>query len=193
MHVPLLAAIYAIALPFSHHDDYLSIQNGYKLPAAASLWRIVQDELPVEVHTPHLSNIQACLLYVQRPPTDGTTAAADTPFVWSLFASVVAQATSMGLHLDCQAWRIPAWEKRLRRRLWWAIIIEDKFRAMLRGVPSLIAEELWDVAELTDQDFVVLSALDDSHHNKDFLDAQCTGFRSLASLSLIMAAIYTAF
>lgn len=188
----LLAAMYAAALPFCPYDDYLCVQNGYRLPEAANLWRIVQDELPVEIHTPHLSTIQACMLYIQRPPTLGTTAAADTPFVWSLFGSVVAQATSIGLHLDCRGWHLPAWEKRLRRRLWWAIFIEDKFRCMLRGVPSLISDDAWDVSELTDEDFTLSYRAPNTVIDQD-CGLSSTNFHHLASLALTMADIHTAF
>ena len=184
-----------MSLPFCPYDDYLCVFNGYRLPEAAKLWRIVQDELPVEIHTPHLSTVQACLLYLQRPPTTETSAAADTPFVWSLMASVVAQATSMGLHLDCKEWNLPSWEKRLRRRLWWAILVEEKFRSMVRGVPSLISEEQWDVADLIDEDFVFSGQAEDQTTGNlgPSGDTYCSPFRLLAKLALIMGDIHTAF
>lgn len=195
----LLAALYASTLRFSPYDDYLCVSNSYEVPQATKLWRIVQQELAKEMHTPHLSVIQSSLLYVQKLPTGPGSAAADTPFIWSLMASIVAQANSIGLHLECQNWYIPAWEKRLRRRLWWAIFSEEKWRSMLRGVPSIINDEQWDVSELGDDDFIFASGLDISIANGEETLAAAQSekkgmrFRHHVSLTLILANIYNAF
>jgi hypothetical protein len=192
----LLVAIYATALPFCPYDDYLSVANGYRLPDDAELWRILQEELPMQIHTANLSTIQACLLYLQRPATKGTSAAADTPSMWALTASVVAQATSLGLHVDCRNWDIPPWEIRLRRRIWWAIFIDEKFRSLRRGVPSIIGDDDWDVSKLDDdEDFhgaglapATLSADTEVRSRHDF-----SQFRTMADLALIVADVYRSF
>lgn len=151
------------------------------------------------MHTPHLYVLQSSLLYIQKLPNGPSSAAADTPYIWSLMASIVAQANSIGLHLECQSWYIPPWEKRLRRRLWWAIFSEEKWRSMVRGVPSIINQDQWDVSELTDEDFAVITRLESTNTNDAITtstassDTKGMRFRYLVSLSLILSAIYDAF
>lgn len=152
--VHLLAAIYATALPFAAHDDYLCVLNTYNAPPVDRLWRIVYELFAEEIHTPHLAALQAGMLYLHKPLDESRCATADTPFVWSWVGSMVGLACSLGLHIECRMWGIPAWEKRLRRRLWWAVYAEDKWRSLLMGRPPYIRREEWDVSELDDGDFV---------------------------------------
>jgi Fungal specific transcription factor domain len=149
----LLAAIYASALPFWHYDDHLCVMKAYNRPPANQIWRIVYEEILRDIHTPRLSVLQACLLYLQKQRAPQDSAAADTPFTWSFLSWTVGLATSLGLHVDCANWDIPAWEKRLRRRLWWAIYSEEKFRSLLVGQPTIIRRDQWDVSSLKDEDF----------------------------------------
>ncbi|KAH8701582.1 fungal-specific transcription factor domain-containing protein [Talaromyces proteolyticus] len=153
--VHLLAAIYATALPFKNHDPALVIFGVYDESLGDRIWRIVYELLMQEIHTPHLSVIQACLLYLQRLPTGSQSALADSPLIWSFLGSAVALAHSLGLHLEPSPWGIPSWEKRLRRRLWWAVYLEDKWRSLLIGRPPFIHPEDWDVKDLNDTDFIV--------------------------------------
>ena len=57
--------------------------------------------------------------------------------------------------MDCGPWSIPAWEMRLRRRLWWALYSEVTWRSLLLGLPSPISEGYWDVITLGDDDFTL--------------------------------------
>lgn len=40
--------------------------------------------------------------------------------------TTVAVARLLGLHKDCSTWTIPLWERDLRTRLWWALLVYDK-------------------------------------------------------------------
>lgn len=151
----LLAAIYASALPFKIHDPELVVFGAYDESLCDRLWRIVYELILEEIHTPHLSVLQACLLYLQQLPTGSQSALADSPFQWSFLGSTVALAASLGLHLEPRPWGIPVWEKRLRRRLWWAVYLEDKWRSLLVGRPPFIRRDEWDVKDLEDIDFVI--------------------------------------
>jgi Fungal specific transcription factor domain len=159
--VHLLAAIYASALPFKAHDQELIIFGLYDDSLCDRLWRIVYEIILQEIHTPHLSVLQACLLYLQRMPLGSQSALADSPFVWSFLGSTVGLAASLGLHLEPRPWGIPTWEKRLRRRLWWAVYNEDKWRSLLIARPPFIRREEWDVKNLDGLDFAV-DRLDDA-------------------------------
>jgi hypothetical protein len=54
---------------------------------------------------------------------------------------------------------LPAWECRLRRRLWWAIYAEYKWRSLLMSRPPCIREDEWDVTGLDDNEFRIDEAL----------------------------------
>ncbi|KAJ5139447.1 hypothetical protein N7448_002855 [Penicillium atrosanguineum] len=154
--VHLLAAVYASAFPFVAHDDYLCVLNTYHASPVQRLWRMVYEIISEEIHNPRLAVLQAALLYThQRPLDDAQYTTADTPFLWSFVGQLVGLACSLGVHIECRMWGIPAWEKRLRRRLWWAVYAEDKWRSLLMGRPPYIHSDEWDVSELDEGDFLV--------------------------------------
>ena len=131
--VHLLAAIYASAQPFTKLDEYLCIINAYTTPPTDRLWRITFEMILEEIHTPHLAILQAGLLYLNKKYQGSQSAVADSPLVWSFVGMLVGLATSLGLQLECRPMGLPAWERRLRRRLWWALYAEDKWRSLLMG------------------------------------------------------------
>ena len=63
---------------------------------------------------------------------------------------------------------------------------------MLRGVPSLISDDDWDVSELTDEDFILSDCAPDTGSDQKY-GLSSTNFPHLASLALILASIHTAF
>lgn len=40
------------------------------------------------------------------------------------------------LHICCMRWNIPDWEKSLRQRIWWAIVVHDAWSSFLNSRPS---------------------------------------------------------
>ncbi|RAO65189.1 uncharacterized protein BHQ10_001201 [Talaromyces amestolkiae] len=181
----LLAALYASALPFKIHDPQLVLCGVYDNQICDKLWRRVYQLIMQEIHTPHLSVLQACLLYLQRLPVGSQSALADSPFLWSFLGTTVGLASSLGLHLEPRPWGIPAWEKRLRRRLWWAVYVEDKWRSLLIGRPPFVDREEWDVQSLDENDFVV-DGQDESLENG-------ATFRSFTKLAIIADDIHQTF
>jgi hypothetical protein len=152
--VHLLAAIYASAIPFAVHDSVLCVSAAYGELLSDKLWHMVYELILQETYTPKLAVLQASLLYLQQIPTGSLKALPDGPFIWSFLGSTVALAVSLGLHVEPRPWGIPPWEKRLRRRLWWAVYVEDKWRSLLTGRPSFIHPEEFDIFELTSSDFI---------------------------------------
>jgi len=111
----LRAVLYAPGLPFMVYDDVLSTTLDLTVPSPHVPYQICWLAITHEIYTPHLSTLQSCLLLLQRVRDDRYVM--DSPFDWSLLAWTVSQ--SLGLSTDCSSWQgIPAWEKRLRRRLW---------------------------------------------------------------------------
>lgn len=149
----LKAVLYASALPFMIYDNYLCTMLDVDPPSAQTLYRIAWTAITHEIHTPHLSTLQSCLLLLQRDNTDQFVQC--SPFQPSLMAWTVGLAQTLGLSTDCLTWRrISAWETRLRRRLWWATYVMDKWTLLTAGLTSHIKDEDFDVLPLTAADFV---------------------------------------
>ncbi|RAL14377.1 fungal specific transcription factor domain-containing protein [Aspergillus homomorphus CBS 101889] len=151
--VHLLAAIYASTQSFAKFDEHLCVLSAYSQPPTERLWRLVLELILEEIHTPHLAVLRAGLLYLHRPINGQESAIADSPFTWSLVGLLVGVSTALGLQLECRPMGLPAWGKRLRRRLWWALYTEDKWRSLLYGRPPFIQADEWDVTDLDEADF----------------------------------------
>lgn len=147
----LLSALYATALPFMLYDDLLATTIVHSPPPAHQLFRISWLAIQHELHTPRLATLQACLLLLQRAPTNRYTT--DTPWKPSLVGWTVGLAQSMGLTRECGDWTsIPQWETTLRKRLWYGVFIMDKWASLGAGMPSHIHTDDFDVLPLSDHD-----------------------------------------
>jgi len=137
---PLLAAVYILAINWWDQSEELA---GLPRPNVRELESIVRTTLDEATFRPKLSTIQAGLLLSQRPEGDQ----------WAPTAQLVALGHELGLHLDCTGWKIPPWEKGLRKRLAWALYMQDKWGALVHGRPSHIFATNWGVQPLTANDF----------------------------------------
>ena len=136
----LLAGMYLLALGWWSHDPVL---GHLPKPSTFQLEEYATRSLNLAMQRPKLSALQAGLLLLQRrQATD-----------WGLTVQLVALAQDLGLHLDCSDWSIPMWERRLRKRLAWALYMQDKWTALVHGRPSHIQASDWAVATLTAADF----------------------------------------
>ncbi|KAH0841262.1 putative Zn(II)2Cys6 transcription factor (Eurofung) [Fonsecaea pedrosoi] len=82
------------------------------------LFHAAQASLERELDAPNLWKLQACLLMIHEKAAGNGTF--ETPRTWTLSAQAVACAQMIGLHRDPTHWKIPQWEKSLRKKLWWA-------------------------------------------------------------------------
>ncbi|KAG6274789.1 hypothetical protein E4U47_001355 [Claviceps purpurea] len=137
---PILAAVYLLAINWWDHSPELA---HLPRPNVRELERLIRGTLADAMNRPKLSTIQAGLLLSQRPEGDQ----------WAPTAQLVAIGQELGLHLDCSNWKIPPWEKGLRRRLAWALYIQDKWGALIHGRPSHIFASNWGVRSLSANDF----------------------------------------
>lgn len=137
---PLLAAMYLLAINWWDLDEELS---KHTRPDVAKLEALVRSSLADAMSRPKLSVVQAGLLLSQRPQGDQ----------WAPTAQLLAIGQELGLHLDCSSWKIPPWEKGLRKRLAWALYMQDKWGALIHGRPSHIFPSNWCVRTLTSNDF----------------------------------------
>ncbi|OKL59621.1 hypothetical protein UA08_05443 [Talaromyces atroroseus] len=158
----LLTAMCATALPFVMYNEDL-----YPLllrpPSSSELYRLAWLGVTSELHAPSLTTLQACLILQQRLPTN--LYLSDTAFTWTLMSTAVSIAQTIGLHRDPSAWiSVPSWERRLRRRLWWALWTVEKWVALARGMPSHLHGDDSDVAVIIMDDMTdTLSASCNNH------------------------------
>ena len=192
-HVPchLLGAIYGLALPFARNDEHLSIAEMYNQLPCEAVWRIVYESLQEQLHRPRLSVLQAGLFYLHKTSLRNQAfVTAPDAFKWSWLGTLVGVAHNLGLHLETRMCAIPAEEKQIRVRLWWAIYIEDKWLSLLMGRPPYICAAEWDVGELTESEFTVPPTVPLA----DILHADLTRpFRDMARLSTIADTVQSSF
>ncbi|KAK5046890.1 hypothetical protein LTR84_007244 [Exophiala bonariae] len=60
-------------------------------------------------------------------------------------ARSVALAHIIGLNHDCQGWKIRDLEKRTRVKVWWALLIQDRWFNFAQGTPPYISQDHYDV------------------------------------------------
>ena len=137
---PILAAVYILALNWwSYTPELVNLPK----PDAVKLEKLVPKFMSDVLNRPKLSTVQAGLLLLQRPDGDS----------WALTGQLVAVAQNLGMHLDCSRWKIPEWERSLRKKLAWALFMQDRWGALIHGRPPLISLDDWAVTPLEDKDF----------------------------------------
>ncbi|ENH72741.1 Transcriptional activator protein DAL81 [Fusarium oxysporum f. sp. cubense race 1] len=77
------------------------------------------------------------LMHMVPPEIDSV----ETPYVWVMACQATATAQMLGLHQDPEKWNIAPWEKRLRKKLWWAVFYTDCWSAVSHGNPPHISYE----------------------------------------------------
>ncbi|KAI1265961.1 hypothetical protein F5Y18DRAFT_426473 [Xylariaceae sp. FL1019] len=144
----LLGAVYLKAIDWWSYDSELSLRES---PDTTKLRNLTLQAIERSYHRPRLSSIASLLIFLhctaEEPLTPSHT------FLRSLTAQMLAVAEAIGLHLDASEWSIPSWEKALRKRLSWAIYMQDIWTALAYGRPSSIKEDNWVVRDLEDEDF----------------------------------------
>ncbi|KAJ6441121.1 hypothetical protein O9K51_06916 [Purpureocillium lavendulum] len=150
----LLAAVYLVALDWKLYDSVLA--GSESVPDAAALEKLAEQTINRDMRRPKLSTVEAGLLLLQRHRRPGETSDSNTSSR-AFAAQLVTVAQDLGLHLDCSLWSIPSWEMGLRRRLAWAIYMEDRWGAFVHGRPCIIHDEDWEARPCTDSDFPELS------------------------------------
>jgi NCS1 family nucleobase:cation symporter-1 len=137
----LRGAVYALASAFWQFD------SNFEGPCPFSQHELVahcHEALRRELEAPNLFKLQACLLLLHmRPPSIDSV---ETPSTWILTAQATACAQMIGLHRDPTQWNIPPWEKKIRKRLWWATYVTDCWSAVCHGNPPHIARHSFNTA-----------------------------------------------
>ncbi|SCU88653.1 LAME_0E00672g1_1 [Lachancea meyersii CBS 8951] len=178
---PLLAALYSLSLQW--WDFHPQLVGFAKPDVTDQLNKIALRTFFDVIERPKLSIIQTGLLILQCRSENSSN--------WAICSEVVALAEDLGLGVDCQDWRLPRWERGLRRRLAWAVWLQDKWTSMIEARHShLILGRNWLVKMLTDEDFpssspVISSATGGFQFNSQMLRdvTSPVGGRSMLDLS----------
>ncbi|KAF3068492.1 Transcriptional activator protein DAL81 [Daldinia childiae] len=177
---PLLAAVYILAINWWDYSEELSKSQR---PNVREIERIIRSSLADAMWRPKLSTVQAGLLLSQRPEGDQ----------WAPTAQIVAIAQELGLHLDCTHWKIPPWEKGLRKRLAWALYMQDKWGALVHGRPSHIFSSNWVVLPLASNDFPETELDEQNPEEKMDIERGRTLFVQMIYLTQVLAEILETF
>ncbi|VUC27349.1 unnamed protein product [Clonostachys rosea] len=150
----LLAAVYLVALDWQLYDSSLAGRELESIPNSSALEELAERTMAQDMRRPKLSTLEAGLLLLQRNTRSAETSSHTHPSSSRMFtAQLVAMAQDLGIHIDCTSWDIPSWEVGLRRRLAWALYMQDRWGACAHGRPFLIHELDWDVKTCTDADY----------------------------------------
>ncbi|PFH56702.1 hypothetical protein XA68_16117 [Ophiocordyceps unilateralis] len=90
-----------------------------------------------EIENPNLFVLQACLLLIHVTPP--AIDCMEAPTTWTLAAQATACAQLIGLHQEPSQWAVEPVEKRLRRRLWWAVFVTDCWSSICHGNPPHVS------------------------------------------------------
>lgn len=114
-----LACLYAHSLVFWTSDPMLA---GQRRPDQRFIWNLANEALYSELRLyPSIHTLAAILINVGgRPSTLVFNNAGQLGFATSI-------AFTLGLNRDPSGWDIPEHEKSLRRRVWWALLIHDRW------------------------------------------------------------------
>ncbi|CAK7894306.1 transcriptional activator protein Dal81p [[Candida] anglica] len=205
---PLLAAVYVLAIQWWDYDPQL---NRYPKPNSELILKIALNNYLLEIlKRPKLSAVQAGLLLLQckhiiqvsnissngnsnGEPTPNSSGG-DTDYNdWVLCSQVISLAEELGLGLDCHGWKLPKWERGLRKRLAWAVYMEDKWLSLKNARPSHISENNWIVLPLADEDFPEKHGDGDLKEGSSDIDNGKKIFRNLIDLSMILSDIVDQF
>lgn len=175
-----LGAVYIMALNWWSYSPTLS---SLPKPDVNELEKLVLSML-FEVHKrPKISDLQGGLVLLQRPDVNS----------WAMTGHLVSMAQNLGIHLDCSGWQIPDWERGVRKRVAWALFMQDKWGSLVYGRPSHIRADDWDVQPLAPADFPETSRDDDDEEGSAEVEKGKQTFLQMLSLTTVLADILNEF
>ncbi|KAM5361219.1 hypothetical protein ACJZ2D_013235 [Fusarium nematophilum] len=137
----LLGSLYAHSMTFWDSSPTLSSQ---RCPDRRFIWNLATEATYSQLYrSPGMSIIEAILLDVGGRPT--------TSLIGNgvLLGSAVAMSYSLGLNHNPMSWEIPQSEKNLRMKIWWALLVHDKWTSLSNGTPPHISRTQHDVPQPT--------------------------------------------
>lgn len=174
---PCLAGVYILASGWWSYSAELA---SFPAPDVKALEKLASTTFNDVVYRPKLSTIQGGLLLSQHNSGES----------WTRTAQLIAVGQTLGLHLDCSDWDIPAWEKGLRKRLAWALFMQDTWSALIHGWPAKITSDNWMVQAVSEDDFPERGAEEEEDEQvKSEIDQGRIVFTQMIALSQIVSEI----
>ncbi|KAL7810005.1 N-terminal binuclear Zn cluster-containing/DNA binding domain-containing protein [Trichoderma aethiopicum] len=133
----LMACLYAHTIVYWQSSPTLS---RYRCPESRFIWNLANEAVYSELHlSPGMSIIKAIVLNIGGRPT--------TSLIGNgvLLGSAVSMAHSVGLNHNPLPWKIPQPEKYLRMKIWWALLVHDRWASLAHGTPPHIQRSQYDV------------------------------------------------
>ncbi|WWC85489.1 uncharacterized protein L201_000353 [Kwoniella dendrophila CBS 6074] len=145
------------------------------------MWKQVLAALEDEYRLPRLITLQTTMMLLLCNPHENHAQNSIT------LGRAVGCAHVLGLHVECIKWKLPRWERSLRRRLWWALIMIDTWRSYVQGRPPYIhpSDHNVSVPKMRDSDW----GHDTSNEEKQSM----LSFMGMARLSIILERITSNF
>ncbi|KAF6808449.1 fungal specific transcription factor domain-containing protein [Colletotrichum musicola] len=137
----LLSVLYANSMIFWKSSPDLPSEY---CPDSRFIWNQATETLFSELHiSPGISTIIAIILNVGGRPT--------TSMIMNeiQLGAAVSLAQSLGLNRDPTDWNISMPEKCLRMKIWWALVVHDKWLSLAYGTPPQIKRFQYDVPDPT--------------------------------------------
>jgi hypothetical protein len=169
-----LGAVYIMALQWW---SYSPVLGRHPKPDSKTLEAMVLRML-FEVHTrPKISDLQGGLVLMQRPDINS----------WALTGHLVAMAQNLGINADCTDWQVPDWERGVRKRVAWALFMQDKWGSLVYGRGSHIRAEDWVVKPLEPADFPETAIDDDDEEGSADIEKGKEAFLRMIAITDIVA------
>lgn len=135
--------VYRVVHRWIHYDTSIPIKNtdvlgGNDLEFVFDkniFITVAWNQINRELISPTISTLKSMLLFYHI--ISFKEAGYRTPFEATVLASIVNTAYLLGLHLECVDWNIPKYEKNLRKRLWWTILLCETWNKIAYSVPNL--------------------------------------------------------
>jgi hypothetical protein len=170
----LLASIYLLALRYWSYDAELA---EFLKPNETELERLARKALLSDFHRPKLSTIAAGLFMLQYSDLGSA----------ELTSQLVSVGFGLGLHVDASNWHIESWEIGLRKRIGWALYMQDTWSALGSGRPRLISISNWTVEPLAHEDFSEDSTHENEQEGSSEVEKGKILFSYMVSLAEILA------
>lgn len=132
----LLCHVYAMSLVYWKHTPKLA---RHPKPDVRYAINLTVAALHEDYSAPGLSTVSAALLDLTGRPIFSMTGNAIS------CGRLVSLAHCLGLNRDPSNWRVPLADKKQRIRLWWGVVIHDRWGSFGHGVPPQISKSQYDV------------------------------------------------
>ncbi|QKX59406.1 uncharacterized protein TRUGW13939_06540 [Talaromyces rugulosus] len=133
----LLCNLYANSLIYWENSSELSSS---RLPDVRYIWNQANEALHSELFlSPGISTVMAIILNVCGRPSTSIFGNG------GMVGTAVALSNALGLNRDPSNWNISPLEKRFRIRIWWLVVVNDRWCSLAYGTPLQIHRAQYDV------------------------------------------------